>query len=72
MPRARARPVQFPAPSLEASTAMPPLPGLFGEEEKYLFDLMGYLVIEDALSPAEVAALNAELDRTASEQGGMQ
>ena len=51
---------------------MPPLPGLFGEEEKYLFDLMGYLVIEDALSPAEVAALNAELDRTASEQGGMQ
>ena len=51
---------------------MPPMPGVFGDEEKYLFDLMGYLVIEDALSLVEVATLNAELERTADEQGGMQ
>ena len=96
---------------------MPPLPGVFTDEDKYLFDvrspymyhtyhglrpdcqpqpaterpsppspqarlvtifilllpqLMGYIVIENALSPAEVAVLNAEVDRTAAEQGGMQ
>lgn len=31
--------------------------------QEYLFDLQGYLVIEDALSPQEVDALNALLDR---------
>jgi ectoine hydroxylase-related dioxygenase (phytanoyl-CoA dioxygenase family) len=33
------------------------------DEERYLFDLMGYLVIEDVLSPSEVAELNALIDR---------
>ena len=32
------------------------------EEERYLFDLRGYLVIEDVLSAAEVAALNRLMD----------
>lgn len=32
------------------------------EEEKYLFDLRGYLVLEDVLTPDEVAAANAALD----------
>jgi hypothetical protein len=32
------------------------------EEEKYLFDLQGYLVVEDALTAEEVGALNAILD----------
>ncbi len=32
-------------------------------EEKYLFDLMGYIVVEDVLEPAEVAELNELLDR---------
>jgi hypothetical protein len=32
-------------------------------EEKYLFDLMGYLVVEDVLDAAEIAELNALLDR---------
>ena len=32
------------------------------EMQEYLFDLQGYLVIEDALSPEEVAALNQLMD----------
>jgi len=32
------------------------------ELQQYLFDLNGYLVIEDALTPAEVAALNQLID----------
>jgi hypothetical protein len=32
------------------------------DAEKYLFDLRGYLVVENALTPDEVAALNATLD----------
>ena len=28
------------------------------EEERYLFDLWGYLVVEDVLSEAEIAKLN--------------
>ncbi|MDP6112242.1 MAG: phytanoyl-CoA dioxygenase family protein [Planctomycetota bacterium] len=32
------------------------------EEEKYLFDVHGYLLIEGALSPAEVEAANAAID----------
>lgn len=32
------------------------------EEEKYLFDLNGFLVIENALTPQEVSALNAIID----------
>ena len=31
--------------------------------DRYLFDLEGYLVIEDALDAAQVAAVNAEVDR---------
>ena len=31
-------------------------------DEKYLFDLMGYIVIEDALTPEEVARCNAAID----------
>ena len=33
------------------------------EYERYLFDLNGYLVVEDFLTPAEVAALNEAIDR---------
>ena len=32
------------------------------EEERYLFDVRGYLVIEDVLSPEEVAELNRVMD----------
>ena len=32
------------------------------EEERYLFDLQGYLVVEDVLKPAEVQQLNELLD----------
>ena len=32
------------------------------EMQQYLFDLNGYLVIEDALTPAEVATLNQLID----------
>jgi ectoine hydroxylase-related dioxygenase (phytanoyl-CoA dioxygenase family) len=32
------------------------------EYQRYLFDLNGYLVIEDALTPSEVAACNAAID----------
>ena len=32
------------------------------ELEDYLFDLRGYLVLEDALSPEEVKELNTALD----------
>ena len=32
------------------------------EMQQYLFDLNGYLVIEDALSPEEVATLNQLID----------
>ena len=38
-----------------------------GEEEIYLFDLQGFIVIEGALSAAEVSRLNAEVDRAAAE-----
>ncbi len=31
--------------------------------ERYLFDLQGFLVVEDVLSAAEMARLNAEIDR---------
>jgi len=33
------------------------------EHERYLFDLRGYLVVENALSPEEVKAANAALDQ---------
>src|SRR5436190_19108033 len=33
------------------------------EYQRYLFDLNGYLVIENALTPAEVAACNEAIDR---------
>jgi hypothetical protein len=33
------------------------------EEERYLFDLQGYLVIENALTEGEVAQLNDAIDR---------
>ena len=39
------------------------------EAEKYLFDVHGYLVIEEALSAAEVAAANAAVDHHAGEIG---
>jgi ectoine hydroxylase-related dioxygenase (phytanoyl-CoA dioxygenase family) len=34
------------------------------EQERYVFDLKGYLVIRGALDPAHVAALNATIDTT--------
>jgi len=33
------------------------------ELERYLFDLQGYLVVNDVLTPEEVARLNAAIDR---------
>lgn len=33
------------------------------ELERYLFDLQGFLIIEDALTPTEIAALNQDIDR---------
>ena len=38
--------------------------------ETYLFDLRGYLVLKNALSPDEVRALNAELDDIKVNQPG--
>jgi hypothetical protein len=32
------------------------------DDAKYLFDLMGYIVIEDALTPEEVARCNVAID----------
>lgn len=32
-------------------------------KERYLFDIQGYLVIKDALKPAQIGALNAAIDR---------
>ena len=37
--------------------------------EKYLFEVHGYLVIEGALSPTEVAAANAAIDHHADQIG---
>ena len=37
------------------------------EAEKYLFEVHGYLVIEGALSPQEVAAANAAIDHHADQ-----
>lgn len=34
------------------------------EQQRYLFDLKGYLVVRNALTPQHVAALNAIIDRT--------
>lgn len=38
------------------------------EQERYLFDLQGFLVVEDALTPDEVAALNALLEERVARQ----
>ena len=38
-----------------------------GEDEKYLFDLHGYLVLEGVLDPSEIAAANAAIDAHADE-----
>ena len=32
------------------------------DEERYLFDIQGYMVIDDVLKPAELSALNDMLD----------
>jgi hypothetical protein len=34
------------------------------EEQRYVFDLKGYLVVRNALAPEHVATLNATIDRT--------
>ncbi len=36
---------------------------MFDDEQRYLFDLQGWITVPDALDPALVAALNAEFDR---------
>jgi hypothetical protein len=33
------------------------------DEERYLFDLQGYLVLRDVLAPDHLSRLNAEMDR---------
>ena len=45
-----------PAPSYPANTA--PTPGMSAEQQ-YIFDLAGYCVIANVLSPEELRALNA-------------
>ena len=35
------------------------------EEEKYLFDLCGYIVVRNALSPEDIALANEAIDRHA-------
>lgn len=47
---------------------MNPLPCT--EMERYLFDLNGYLILKNALSPCEVAACNTVLDLLQSTQSG--
>ena len=42
---------------------------MMDEAEKYLFEVHGYLVIEGALSPQEVAAANAAIDHHADQIG---
>ena len=37
------------------------------EHEKYLFDLNGYLVVENVLTPDEVALCNEAIDRHAED-----
>ena len=37
-------------------------------EEKFIFDLEGYIVIKNVLTPAEVAALNALADEKFTEK----
>ena len=37
------------------------------EQEKYLFDLNGYLVVENVLTPDEVALCNEAIDRHADD-----
>ena len=39
------------------------------QREKFLYDLNGFLVVEDALSSDEVAALNAAFDANWSQLG---
>jgi ectoine hydroxylase-related dioxygenase (phytanoyl-CoA dioxygenase family) len=39
------------------------------DDERYLFDLRGYLVVEDALDPDQLAALNDILDEKLAETG---
>ncbi len=38
------------------------------EEEKYLFDLQGFLVVENALAPAQLQALNDLLDQRIAQE----
>jgi hypothetical protein len=49
-----------PAPSYPANTA--PTPGMTAEQQ-YIFDLAGFCVIANVLSPEELRALNAAVDR---------
>ena len=35
------------------------------EDEKYLFDINGYIVVRDALSPEDIALCNEGIDRHA-------
>ena len=39
------------------------------EHEKFLFDLQGFLVVEEALSAEQVAALNSLVDRSLAQEG---
>ena len=51
-----------------ADDASPPrYPTVMSESERYLFDLNGYLVVRDVLTPDEVAACNAAIDAHADE-----
>lgn len=43
--------------------AAPPVTDPLTHDERYLFDLMGFLVIENVLSESEIAALNEAIDR---------
>lgn len=52
-----------PAPRACAADPEPPEPPAeMSDMEKFMFDLQGYLVVPDFLSPAEVEALNSAFD----------
>lgn len=49
-------------PLLRSNTCIAEKADTMNDDEKYLFDLTGYLIIENALTPEDVARCNAAID----------
>jgi hypothetical protein len=47
---------------LRSNTCIAEKADTMNDDEKYLFDLTGYLIIENALTPEDVARCNAAID----------